>query len=435
MSSDLPTLPSPGEPGRSRTPWLVALAALAVVILVAVGVVLIGRSGGDGSITISDGGPKPVSRDSAGASAGIEVDGDPLPAFSDGTVDRAIGTSIPTIVGTDYAGHPVTIKPGSPMLIVVMAHWCPHCQAEIPRIVEWNRDGHVPDGLDVVGVSTAVDQAKGNYPPSAWLEREKWPFRVLADDAQNSALAALGVNSFPTLVAVGADGRVAMRATGEGDVHRFDDLVTAAMDGAAIPSGGATVPTTGPAPASSGRTPCPAVDGSSKKQQTFDTAFKMCIDPAKTYTANVETSMGAFTIAFDPKLAPNTVNNFVSLARYHYYDGMTFHRVIAGFMIQGGDPDGTGAGGPGYEFNDELPAAGDYQKYSVAMANSGPDTNGSQFFIISGPDGVALPPSYSLFGKVTAGTDVIDAIQSVPTQNDDQPSTPVVIKSIEIVEG
>ena len=115
----------------------------------------------------------------------------------------------------------------------------------------------------------------------------------------------------------------------------------------------------------------------------------MVIDTDKRYTATMVTSHGTMVIALDPLAAPKTVNSFVFLARYHYYDGVIFHRIIPGFVLQGGDPTGTGTGGPGYKFADELPAPGRYQIGSLAMANAGPNTNGSQFFVISGPDGVA----------------------------------------------
>ncbi|MEZ5227044.1 MAG: peptidylprolyl isomerase [Acidimicrobiales bacterium] len=145
---------------------------------------------------------------------------------------------------------------------------------------------------------------------------------------------------------------------------------------------------------------CPPADGAPQALQ-FQSAPEMCIDVAKTYTAEVSTSMGDFTIALDPERAPLTVNNFVFLARYHYYDGATFHRVIPGFVIQGGDPvgDPPGIGGPGYSFADELPAEGEYELGSLAMANSGADTNGSQFFVITGDQGIALPPQYSCSGR------------------------------------
>jgi cyclophilin family peptidyl-prolyl cis-trans isomerase len=181
-------------------------------------------------------------------------------------------------------------------------------------------------------------------------------------------------------------------------------------------------------------TPCPAVDGSSPKQQQFDGPPPACIDPAKRYTASMVTSKGTMTIALDPVAAPVTVNNFVFLARYHYFDGIVFHRVIPGFVLQGGDPTGTGRGGPGYRFTDELPAAGRYELGSLAMANAGPDTNGSQFFVISGPAGIRLPPQYSLFGKVVAGLDVVATIDGIGTSSG-APKEGVTIESVTIAEA
>ncbi len=158
----------------------------------------------------------------------------------------------------------------------------------------------------------------------------------------------------------------------------------------------------------------------------------MGIDPSKRYTATMETSMGTLVIALDPIAAPRTVNNFVYLAAQHYYDGVIFHRIISGFMCQGGDPDGSGRGGPGYKFGDELPKPGKYQIGSLAMANAGPNTNGSQFFIVSGPSGCSLPPLYSLFGQVVKGLDIVEMMQNVPTGPGDRPKTDVVIKSVAI---
>jgi len=176
----------------------------------------------------------------------------------------------------------------------------------------------------------------------------------------------------------------------------------------------------------------PPLDGSAPKQQKFAEAPEMGIDPAKRYTATMETSMGTLVIALDPIAAPRTVNNFVYLAAQHYYDGVIFHRIISGFMCQGGDPDGSGRGGPGYKFGDELPKPGKYQIGSLAMANAGPNTNGSQFFIVSGPSGCSLPPLYSLFGQVVKGLDIVEMMQNVPTGPGDRPKTDVVIKSVAI---
>ncbi len=181
--------------------------------------------------------------------------------------------------------------------------------------------------------------------------------------------------------------------------------------------------------------PFPAADASSPKVQKFSGPPEMGIDKNKRYTATIDTSMGQMIVALDPLKAPKTVNSFVFLARYRYYEGIIFHRVIQGFVLQGGDPTGTGSGGPGYRFDDELPRKGEYELGSLAMANSGPNTNGSQFFVISGPSGMSLPPSYSLFGKVVKGLDVVEAIQNVPTARGDRPVVDVVINSITITEA
>ncbi|GAA1244549.1 peptidylprolyl isomerase [Janibacter melonis] len=178
---------------------------------------------------------------------------------------------------------------------------------------------------------------------------------------------------------------------------------------------------------------CPPAEGVETPVQTFEQAPPMCIDEAKTYTAVVTTDVGDVTFALDAKKAPKTVNNFVVLSRYGYYDGVPFHRVIPGFMIQGGDPTGQGNGGPGYEFEDELPAAGEYEIGSLAMANAGPDTNGSQFFVVTGDSGVALPPDYSLFGKVTSGMETVREIEEDGSP-DGSPGEQHTIDSITITE-
>ena len=177
--------------------------------------------------------------------------------------------------------------------------------------------------------------------------------------------------------------------------------------------------------------PFPALDGSAPKTQKFNAAPEMGIDPAKRYTATMETSLGTIVIALDAVNAPATVNNFVFLALHHYYDGVIFHRIINGFMCQGGDPTGTGTGGPGYRFNDE-PVKQRYQLGSVAMANAGPNTNGSQFFLISGASGVGLPPQYNHFGQIVKGMDVLETMQSVKTARGDRPVEDVVINSVAI---
>jgi len=158
----------------------------------------------------------------------------------------------------------------------------------------------------------------------------------------------------------------------------------------------------------------------------------MTIDPSKTYTATIATSVGTMTAELFPEDAPQTVNNFVFLANDDYYTDVIFHRVIPGFMIQGGDPTGTGRGGPGYRFNDE-PVKRPYSRGTLAMANAGPNTNGSQFFIMHADYG--LPPSYTIFGKLTSGEDVLDQIATARTAAGDRPAEPVTINGVTITVG
>ena len=169
---------------------------------------------------------------------------------------------------------------------------------------------------------------------------------------------------------------------------------------------------------------CPKLDGSSPHYQHFTAAPPMCINTAKIYTVTFQTDVGTFVAVLDPKEAPKTVNNFVFLTGYHHFDGIVFHRVVPDFVVQGGDPTGTGSGGPGYQFADELPKAGQYKVGSLAMANSGPNTNGSQFFIITGSQGVALQPNYSLFGMVTSGMNIV---QKISADGAADPNPPKVI--------
>jgi cyclophilin family peptidyl-prolyl cis-trans isomerase len=161
----------------------------------------------------------------------------------------------------------------------------------------------------------------------------------------------------------------------------------------------------------------------------------MAIDKSKTYTATLDTSLGTMKAELLATDAPNTVNNFVFLARQGYYDGVTFHRVIPNFMAQTGDPTGTGTGGPGYRFNDE-PVTRKYERGTLAMANAGPNTNGSQFFIIH--KDYPLPPNYTIFGRLTDGLDVLDKIATSPTGpgkgGPDTPRTTITITSIKIDE-
>ncbi len=150
----------------------------------------------------------------------------------------------------------------------------------------------------------------------------------------------------------------------------------------------------------------------------------------KSYTATIKTSAGNIVVKLS-KDTPVTTNNFVFLAQKKFYDGVIFHRVIPGFMIQGGDPTGTGMGGPGYKFADEK-FTGEYKRGVIAMANSGANTNGSQFFIMHAD--YPLPPNYVIFGETTEGLETVDKIAAGKTGPSDRPVAPVVIETIEITE-
>jgi len=156
-----------------------------------------------------------------------------------------------------------------------------------------------------------------------------------------------------------------------------------------------------------------------------------------TYVATVATSCGDFEVTLDARRAPRTGGSFKSLADEGFYEGLTFHRIVAGFVIQGGDPAGDGGGGPGYSVVEAPPAGLAYTKGVVAMAKTqaeAPGTSGSQFFVVTAED-AQLPPDYALLGEVTGGQDVVDRIGVLPTTADEQPAEPVVIRSVEVVAG
>jgi len=184
-------------------------------------------------------------------------------------------------------------------------------------------------------------------------------------------------------------------------------------------------------------TECPPAEGAEVRVQKFAGPPPECIDPAATYIATFATTQGEFTATLDADAAPLAVNNFVVLSRYRYYDGVPFHRVVPGFVLQAGDGDGDpwGNNDLGYSIEDELPAdPSAYTDYSLAMANSGPDTNGSQFFVVLPGGGAQLQALYSYFGQVTEGTEVVDAIGALGTATGEAPSEVVLIDSVTITE-
>jgi peptidyl-prolyl cis-trans isomerase B (cyclophilin B) len=176
-----------------------------------------------------------------------------------------------------------------------------------------------------------------------------------------------------------------------------------------------------------------------KTKPTFKKAPKLTIDPRATYTATMVTSCGTIVFELDAKDSPETVNSFAFLAGKHFYDGLTFHRIDASIdIVQGGDPKGDGSGGPGYSIPDELTGDESYTTGTLAMANAGPDTGGSQFFIVYGPNGEStLGPDYTIFGHVTEGLDVVKKIARIPVggATGQQPTSTVYIESVKVEES
>jgi thiol-disulfide isomerase/thioredoxin len=210
---------------RSRTPLVVAIV-LVVAAGVAIAAVLATR-GGDDDDSASTAPPPAAGSGSVPGEIAVTVEGAALPPLEDPANDAAIGSPAPALRGTDYQGNAVDIAPGSggPMMIVFLAHWCPHCNNEIPVLLEWRDSGQMPDDLQVVGVSTAADEARPNYPPDEWLVEKGWDWPVLADDAELTAANAYGVTGFPFFTIVDADGNVAVRGSGEYPIEALQALV------------------------------------------------------------------------------------------------------------------------------------------------------------------------------------------------------------------
>jgi len=160
----------------------------------------------------------------------VVVTGDPLPKFGDGA-DTAVGMTAPVLEGFGFLGNEVTTEPGTPMLLVFLAHWCPHCQKEVPVLVNWNTSGLVPDNLDVIGIATGTDSTAPNFPPSVWLANEKspelWP--VLVDSQDQTAANAFGLAGYPFMTLVGSDGKVLWRNSGEISAEALTDAVNLAL--------------------------------------------------------------------------------------------------------------------------------------------------------------------------------------------------------------
>jgi len=161
----------------------------------------------------------------------VEVVGDPLPEYSDSASDTAIGMTAPILTGKGFTGNTIVTGPGAPTLLVFLAHWCPHCQREVPLLVQWNRDGLVPSGLDVIAIATSTDPASPNFPPSEWLAREEFPplWPVMTDSGEKTAANAMGVSGFPFFVLLDSSGKVALRISGEIEMPVLTEQINKAL--------------------------------------------------------------------------------------------------------------------------------------------------------------------------------------------------------------
>jgi len=194
-----------------------------VAIVVLIGVIAVFVSRGDGDDRSETPGATEVA-------ASVEIEGASLSPFQPGDDDPAVGEPAPAVAGEDFDGAAVTIgEGGRPQLVVFLAHWCPHCQAEVPRIADLARGGGIPSGVELVGVATSTTSGRDNYPPSEWLEREGWPGSVLVDTAGNEAANAYGLSSFPFFVVLDGEGRVVERQSGELTEDQLRDLVDQAL--------------------------------------------------------------------------------------------------------------------------------------------------------------------------------------------------------------
>ena len=212
----------------SPTKWIVAGIAVVLVVIAAIAIV-----GGE-----SDSGKSTSSTSTATAEfQPVTYTGTALPALEESVpaagTDPAVGTAAPVLKGFAFNGMEMTVKAsGKPMLLVFLAHWCPHCNAEIPRLIEWKASGDLPETVQVIGITTGSRDDQANWPPSEWIVNMEWPWPVMADSEAQDAALAMGVSGYPGLVLIGGDGKVLARRSGEASISELNDWLAAAIPGA-----------------------------------------------------------------------------------------------------------------------------------------------------------------------------------------------------------
>lgn len=227
---------------RGRTGWIIGAAVLLVLLAAGIASLATRGSGDDapGGGASASGGTVVPSGDQS--TAPVEVTGTTLPRFEQVASDPALGLAAPALTGQSFDGGAVRIIPGDgrPKVVIFLAHWCPHCQKEVPRLTDWLEANGMPPDVDLYAVSTAVAPDRGNYPPGAWLRRERWPVPTMVDAEGQDAASAYGLSSFPYFVVISADGKVVGRTSGELSTPQWEALLDAARTAAdAEPGGGA----------------------------------------------------------------------------------------------------------------------------------------------------------------------------------------------------
>lgn len=207
------------------------IAAVVVAVVTAFVVAVVAGGSSDDDATPATTSPSPVVPGGGAESQPVVVGGMSLPRLGDDGVDLVVGSTAPSLSGASFDGSSIAITPGQDgdVLLVFLAHWCPHCNAEIPVLLDWQSKGMVPEGLSVIGISTAVSADRPNYPPSAWIVDKGWTWPVMADSVEQAAAAAYGVSGYPFMVIVGADGTVKGRTSGQKGLESLDAWVTSTL--------------------------------------------------------------------------------------------------------------------------------------------------------------------------------------------------------------
>jgi len=221
---------------KNRT--LLIVGAVVVAILALAGIALALTGGDDTSSNGDSDSPVPTYSDDAEQFGSVEATGEALPEYLDIDPDPAVGTAAPVVTGEDFDGNPITVggeQPNATML-VFLAHWCPHCNNEVPRILEVNSNGGIPADLDVVGISTGASEGAPNWPPSEWVVDMGWLWPTMADDVQQTAMNAFGGSSYPTMIILDADGNVVARTSGEMSVDDLTAWISTAMASIGTPA-------------------------------------------------------------------------------------------------------------------------------------------------------------------------------------------------------